>query len=85
MSRLSEIEISIIHALARGLQSKEIANELNRSRPTIEFYIRMLFVKMNARSRAQVVARAYEIGLLKKIRPSPEESVRSRRGSPAPV
>ena len=63
-SRLSEIELSIIRGLARGLQSKEVARELDRSRGTIEFYIRMLFVKLEARSRAQVVARAYELGVL---------------------
>ena len=62
--RLSEIELAIIRALAQGLQSKEIAAALDRSRPTIEFHIRMLFAKMEARSRAQVVARGYELGLI---------------------
>jgi len=61
---LSEIELAILRALAQGLQSKEIANALDRSRPTIEFHIRMLFAKMDARSRAQIVARGYELGLL---------------------
>ena len=61
---LSELEVAIIRALAEGLQSKEIASALERSRPTIEFHIRMLFVKMEARSRAQLVARGYETGLL---------------------
>jgi DNA-binding CsgD family transcriptional regulator len=61
---LSEIEFAIVRALAQGMQSKEIAASLDRSRPTIEFHIRMLFAKMQARSRAQIVARGYEIGLL---------------------
>ena len=61
---LSEIELAIVRALARGMQSKEIAHTLDRSRPTIEFHIRMLFAKMEARSRAQIVARGYELGLL---------------------
>lgn len=61
---LSNIELAIVRALAQGLQSKEIANTLDRSRPTIEFHIRMLFAKMEARSRAQIVARGYELGLL---------------------
>jgi len=64
MRNLSDIEIAIVRALAEGLQSKEIASVLDRSRPTIEFHIRMLFVKMEARSRAQIVARGYELGLL---------------------
>jgi DNA-binding NarL/FixJ family response regulator len=64
MARLSAIELAVIDGLSRGLQSKEIASELNRSRPTIEFHIRMLFVKLEARSRAHIVARAYALGLL---------------------
>jgi DNA-binding NarL/FixJ family response regulator len=63
MKTLSNIEISIIGALAEGLQSKEMACKLNKSRATIEFYIRLLYVKMDARSRAQLVSRAYELGL----------------------
>ena len=63
-SRLTDIEIAIVRALAHGLQSKEIAGILDRSRPTIEFHIRMLFVKLDAKSRAQLVARGYELGLL---------------------
>jgi DNA-binding NarL/FixJ family response regulator len=65
--RLTEIELAIVRALARGMQSKEIATTLDRSRPTIEFHIRMLFAKMEARSRAQVVARGYELGLLEGV------------------
>jgi len=63
-SRLTDIEVEIIRALARGMQSKEIATTLDRSRPTIEFHIRMLFAKMQARSRAQIVARGFELGVL---------------------
>jgi DNA-binding CsgD family transcriptional regulator len=61
---LSEIELAIVRALAQGMQSKEIAASLDRSRPTIEFHIRMLFAKMDARSRAHIVARGFERGLL---------------------
>jgi DNA-binding NarL/FixJ family response regulator len=61
---LSELEIAIVQALAQGLQSKEIATVVDRSRTTIEYHIRLLFVKMQASSRAQIVARGYEFGLL---------------------
>jgi DNA-binding CsgD family transcriptional regulator len=63
-SGLTEVELAIVKALAQGLQSKEIAAALDRSRPTIEFHIRMLFAKMQAKSRAQIVARGYELGVL---------------------
>ena len=62
--RLLDVEVAIIRALANGLQSKEIATALDRSRPTIEFHIRMLYLKLDAKSRAQLVARAYDSGLL---------------------
>jgi len=61
---LSDIELAIVRALAQGMQSKEIATILDRSRPTIEFHVRMLLAKMQARSRAQIVARGFELGLL---------------------
>lgn len=61
---LSELEVAIVRALAQGLQSKEIANALECNRTSIEFRIRTLFVKLEARSRAQLVARGYDIGLL---------------------
>jgi len=61
---LSDIEVAIVRALADGLQSKEIACALDQSRNSIEFRIRTLLVKMEAKSRAQLVARGYEAGLL---------------------
>jgi len=67
LRNLSDIELAIVRALARGLQSKEIATALDRSRPTIEFHIRMLFAKMEARSRAQIVARGYELGIIERV------------------
>ena len=63
-SNLSELEVAIVRALAHGLQSKEIASALDCNRTAIEFRIRTLFVKLEARSRAQLVARGYDIGLL---------------------
>ena len=61
---VSQTELQILQSLARGNQSKEIAGELDRSRATVEFYIRMLYAKLRARSRAHLVARAYETGLI---------------------
>jgi DNA-binding NarL/FixJ family response regulator len=61
---LSEFEIAIVHALAQGLQSKEIASALDCNRTAVEFRIRTLFVKLEAKSRAQLVARGYDMGFL---------------------
>ncbi len=57
-------EQAILEALANGAQSKEMAAIINRSRGTVEFYIRMLFVKLEARSRPHLVAQAFRKGLL---------------------
>jgi DNA-binding NarL/FixJ family response regulator len=57
-------ELAILEALADGAQSKEMAAAIHRSRGTVEFYIRSLFLKLNARSRPHLVAQAYRKGLL---------------------
>ena len=63
---LTEIEKAVLLCLADGMQSKEIAACIGRSKPTVEGYIRILYIKMNARSRAHLVAiamRTASIGL----------------------
>lgn len=62
--RLTAIEQQILHLLAAGMQSKEIAALVGRRKPTIEGYIRVLYLKLNARSRAQLVAQGIKCGLL---------------------
>jgi DNA-binding CsgD family transcriptional regulator len=61
---LNLIEQRILNGLANGLQSKELAILLDRRVPTIEMYIRRLYVKMSARSRAHLVALAFCAKLL---------------------
>jgi len=61
---LTSFECVVISALANGLQSKEIAVVLGRSKATVEGYVRVLFIKFNVRSRAQLVAAAYDSGVL---------------------
>jgi DNA-binding NarL/FixJ family response regulator len=61
---LSDIELAILRALADGLHSKEIALQVRRSKPTVEGYVRQLCIKFDARSRAQLVAKAFGEGAL---------------------
>src|SRR5581483_479697 len=61
---LTGIETAILSGLAGGLQSKELARSLGRSTATVEFHVRALYEKLSARSRAQLVSRAYECGYL---------------------
>jgi len=57
-------ELIILRALANGAQSKEMASLIKRSRGTVEFYVRSLFLKLNARSRPHLVAQAFRSGVL---------------------
>jgi len=61
---LSDLEVAILQALANGLHSKEIALCVQRSKPTIEGYVKQLCLKFDARSRAQLVAKALCQGAL---------------------
>jgi DNA-binding NarL/FixJ family response regulator len=62
--KLTTKEIAIIMGLADGQQSKEIARAVNLSKASIDTYIRILYGKLGARSRAQLVALAYGAGIL---------------------
>jgi DNA-binding NarL/FixJ family response regulator len=61
---LSQQEVSVLQGLANGYQSKEIAHFVARSKPTVEATVRTLYAKLNARSRAQLVAKAIAFGII---------------------
>lgn len=61
---LSTMELAVLRGLASGLQSKELAGAVGRSKGTVEFYVRSLFSKFNAKSRAHLVALALCSGVL---------------------
>lgn len=63
---LTVIERDILKALANGLQSKEIADMIQRSTATVEHYIRDLFNKFQVQTRPQLVAHAFVYDILKK-------------------
>src|SRR5664279_937692 len=61
---VSPKEVAIIQGLADGLQSKEIAAVVRLSKASVDTYVRILYGKLGARSRAQLVALAYAAGIL---------------------
>ena len=61
---VSPKEAAIIQGLADGLQSKEIAAVVRLSKASVDTYVRILYGKLGARSRAQLVALAYAAGIL---------------------
>ena len=64
MQQFTKVEVKVLECLAAGLQSKEIAHVVGRRKPTIEGYIRVLYLKLGAKSRAHLVALAYQVGVL---------------------
>lgn len=61
---ISARELEVLHALARGLTTKEIARTLAISPNTVKTHTARLFEKLPATNRTQATARARELGLL---------------------
>jgi len=59
------MERRILTLLSNGYQSKEIAEIVGKAKPTVEGYIRTLYAKFGARSRAHLVSCAYKCGMLR--------------------
>jgi DNA-binding NarL/FixJ family response regulator len=56
-TNLTPRESEILSLLARGYRSKEIADELAISVPTVNTHVRNVYEKLHVRSRAEAVAR----------------------------
>ena len=63
---LSERESEVLTLLAQGLSNKEIAEQLFFSVSTVKYHVRVLFSKLGANSRAEVIALAWEHNLIEK-------------------
>jgi DNA-binding NarL/FixJ family response regulator len=64
VSDLSEREIEVLRLIAAGLSNKEIAEKLFIAEGTAKNHVSNILSKLEARDRAQAVARAKELGLL---------------------
>jgi len=62
---LSEREIEVLQLIAEGLTNQEIANRLFLSLNTVKVHTRNIYGKLDAHHRAQAVAQAQRLGLLK--------------------
>ena len=63
-SELSEREIEVLRLIADGLSNKEIAEKLFIAEGTAKNHVSNILSKLEARDRAQAVARAKELNLL---------------------
>lgn len=63
-SELSDREIEVLRLIAAGLSNKEIAEKLVIAEGTAKNHVSNILSKLEARDRAQAVARAKELGLV---------------------
>ncbi len=61
---LSKRELEILELVSQGLSNKEIANDLNLSRYTVESHIKHIYRKLAVRNRSKAVDTARNLGLL---------------------
>ena len=61
---LTDREISILKAVARGLSNDDIAKEFWVARQTVKFHLTNIYRKLGVRNRAEAMRKAYSFGLV---------------------
>ena len=61
---LTDREVSILTALAKGLSNDEIAKEFWVARQTVKFHLTNIYRKLGVRNRAEAIRKAYSFGLV---------------------
>jgi DNA-binding CsgD family transcriptional regulator len=84
VSAPSIAQLRVLELVALGLSSREIGSRLWVSRQTVTYHIGNLLVKLDAPTRAGLVARAYALGLLESGYWPPRVSVSAMRGFSRP-
>jgi DNA-binding NarL/FixJ family response regulator len=64
LDSLTERELEVLQAVARGLSNAEIGEQLFMSHATAKTHVSRLLTKLDARDRAQLVMLAYETGVV---------------------
>jgi DNA-binding NarL/FixJ family response regulator len=63
LTSLTDRELEVLVAIAKGMSNAEIAEQLFMSHATAKTHVSHLLTKLNARDRAQLVMLAYEAGV----------------------
>ena len=61
---LSRTELAVVFLLSHGLAYSTIGEVLHMSRNTVKRHVEMSHLKLDARTSAQAVAKAYRAGLI---------------------
>jgi DNA-binding NarL/FixJ family response regulator len=72
---LSERELSVLRALARGLSNKEIGRELWVTEQTVKFHLRNIYRKLELANRTEAARYAYRHGLVETPPPGDRRSL----------
>jgi DNA-binding NarL/FixJ family response regulator len=64
VDRLSDREVEVLHCIAAGLSTTEIASTLFISTATVKSHIARLIAKVEVRDRLQLVIAAYRSGFV---------------------
>ena len=74
---LTDRELTVLRALATGLDSAALAKQLFISRNTLKTHLKHIYTKLGVTNRLQAVRRATTLGLLTGPEPAPTPLVRS--------
>jgi len=87
ITRLSPRQREVLDLVAAGLTNQEIADKLSIEVPTVNSHICVLFLKLGAKNRAELVAKAFLCGILP-VRPAApakdKPAPNTRRAAPPP-